>query len=602
MKTGKYCARIVRELWRAKKSILLGNFGNNMISAVKPYIYLIFPAWILNALISHQDLYVIIGLIIVGVFFNGILLWLSNWLENINLENGDYCSMIEKNQITRKLMKMDYSVFEEKKSAESIARHRSETKERGGVYYNFLRFMHESMTAITKIMVSGIVLGPFWPILFINTGTDFWGSAGFSWLVICGMIGAWILLTKVKEKMNQKIRVLRNQYSEIDQVYETYRDEISKYQTGKEIRIFQMQSFIMQEATSKLLGEGKRLQRKMAWSRALGDSAGYAIFIVLSFCFYLIIGNKMLLGYFSIGDAVIYAGAFVQLLEGFRRGASSLGEVKDIEVRAKTYFDILDTKKTSEEVPEDGMLEKGQEPAFRFQNVWFGYQEEDVIKGVNLEIRSKEKVAIVGENGSGKSTLIKLLCGLYQPRKGKILCNGRDIRQYPSNEYQKLFAVVFQDFSLYAYALGENVAVKSEYNQQEVSNLLKQVDFPEKYGLGTILYQECDPEGVNISGGEAQKVALARAIHLQAPVVIMDEPTSAMDPFAEMKLYHQLETMSKEKTAIYISHRLSSCRFCDRIIVLDQGRIVQSGTHEELLQDTEGKYFALWNAQAQFFL
>ena len=138
--------------------------------------------------------------------------------------------------------------------------------------------------------------------------------------------------------------------------------------------------------------------------------------------------------------------------------------------------------------------------------------------------------------------------------------------------------------------------------QQEVSNLLKQVDFPEKYGLGTILYQECDPEGVNISGGEAQKVALARAIHLQAPVVIMDEPTSAMDPFAEMKLYHQLETMSKEKTAIYISHRLSSCRFCDRIIVLDQGRIVQSGTHEELLQDTEGKYFALWNAQAQFVL
>ena len=212
----------------------------------------------------------------------------------------------------------------------------------------------------------------------------------------------------------------------------------------------------------------------------------------------------------------------------------------------------------------------------------------------------------MGENGSGKTTFIKLLCRLYDPQEGQILLNGIDIRKYNYRDYMNIFSIVFQDFQLLSQPLGSNVAGSASYDEAKVRRTLTDAGFGDRLetmpdGLNTQLYKDFTENGVEISGGEAQKIAIARALYKDAPFIILDEPTAALDPIAEAEIYGKFDEIAGDKTAIYISHRLSSCKFCDEIAVFDNGRIVQRGTHEELAAEETGKYYELWNAQAQYY-
>ena len=245
---------------------------------------------------------------------------------------------------------------------------------------------------------------------------------------------------------------------------------------------------------------------------------------------------------------------------------------------------------------------------FILDGVSFNYPEsrETVLRDISLRIAPGEKLAIVGENGSGKTTLIKLLCRLYQPTKGRILLNGEDIQNYPYEEYIRKIATVFQDFSLFAFPIAENVAASGEYEGQKVyealckAGLQKKIDSLAK-GMKQAVSHDYEEDGMDLSGGEAQKVAIARAIYKAAPVVILDEPTAALDPYAEKEIYEQFFNNLSGETMLSISHRLSSCRFCDRIIVLHGGRLAQQGTHEKLLEQPGGMYAQLWQAQSQYY-
>ena len=214
-------------------------------------------------------------------------------------------------------------------------------------------------------------------------------------------------------------------------------------------------------------------------------------------------------------------------------------------------------------------------------------------------------MAIVGKNGAGKTTLIKLLCRLYEPTKGYITLNGIDIRKYNYKEYVQCFSVVFQDFALFSMPLDENVAGCEDIENDRLENVLIEVDLKERIdkmndGVKTQLYNN-NGEGVDISGGEAQRLAIARALYKDAPFVILDEPTAALDPIAESEIYDNFNSMISNKTAIYISHRMSSCKFCNVIIVLDKGKIVECGSHDELLEQ-KGIYAELYDTQAQYYL
>ena len=211
-----------------------------------------------------------------------------------------------------------------------------------------------------------------------------------------------------------------------------------------------------------------------------------------------------------------------------------------------------------------------------------------------------------GGNGSGKTTFIKLLCRLYDPTEGEILLNGVNIKKYDYDEYMSIFSVVFQDFSLFSFKLGEIVASSKLFDEEKVRESLIKANFGDRLkdlpeSVHTYLYKNYEKSGIEISGGEAQKIALARALYKDAPFILLDEPTAALDPVSEYEVYSNFSAISGDKTTVYISHRLASCRFCDKIAVFHEGAIVQTGSHAELVADKNGKYYELWNAQAQYY-
>ena len=214
---------------------------------------------------------------------------------------------------------------------------------------------------------------------------------------------------------------------------------------------------------------------------------------------------------------------------------------------------------------------------------------------------------MVGRNGSGKTTFIKLLCRLYDADRGEILVNGVNIKELSAECCRKLFSVVFQDFKLFSFSVADNLTAGEAPDAVRLKQCLAEADALERVERmaqkeNTALYKDMDKDGVEVSGGEAQKIALARALYKNAPVVVLDEPTAELDPVAEHRIYQQFNDFVEGKTAIYISHRLSSCRFCDKIAVFKKGELTEYGTHEDLLRNEAGEYRRLWDAQAKYYL
>ena len=325
-------------------------------------------------------------------------------------------------------------------------------------------------------------------------------------------------------------------------------------------------------------------------------------------CSYLVVCLYCAMGAFPVGSVIKYVG-YLGRLTGSIGSLLMIGRsFQDNEQFLAVYMDYFDIK--NDMYQGSLAVEKRSDRQFeiQFRDVSFRYQgaEDYALKHINLNLNVGERLAVVGRNGSGKTTFIKLLCRLYDPTEGEVIMNDFNIRKYDYRQYLDLFSVVFQDYKLLAVPLGNNVASSDVWDVAKAERLLEEVGFGERYAqmpkkLDTSLYKDFDEDGVNVSGGEAQKIALARALYKDAPFIILDEPTAALDPIAEAEIYSRFDEIVGDKTAIYISHRLSSCRFCDKIAVFDQGEIVQVGTHEELLADPKGKYYELWNAQAQYY-
>ena len=236
----------------------------------------------------------------------------------------------------------------------------------------------------------------------------------------------------------------------------------------------------------------------------------------------------------------------------------------------------------------------------------YPYASKDVISHISLTIRPGEKLAIVGSNGAGKTTLIKLLCGFLDPTEGRVLLNGEDIRQYNRRDYYDLFSAVFQDFSVLEASVAENVAQRADnIDMEKVQACLERSGISETVAalpnaLETKIGRQVYEDGVELSGGQMQKLMLARAFYKDAPIIVLDEPTAALDPIAENEIYLKYNEMTEGRTALFISHRLASTRFCDRILFLEQGHIAEDGTHESLLS-LGGKYAELFEIQSHYY-
>ncbi len=336
-------------------------------------------------------------------------------------------------------------------------------------------------------------------------------------------------------------------------------------------------------------------------------AASAAISYLFTGAVYLYAGLKAMGGAFGVGSVTQYVGALAGLSQGVALLLSTVGRARNNAEFLKMTFDFLDTPNQMYQGSLTTEKRADRDYEIEFRDVSFRYPGSDAwaLRHVSMKFRVGERLAVVGENGSGKTTFIKLLCRLYDPTEGEILLNGIDIRKYQYNEYLALFSVVFQDFRLLAQPLGQNVAAAENYDRGRAKSCLEKAGFGARLatlanGLDTCLYREFEDDGVEISGGEAQKIALARVIYHDAPFIVLDEPTAALDPEAEAEVYTKFNDIVEDKTAIYISHRLSSCRFCDEIAVFDAGRVVQKGTHDALVEEA-GKYRDLWQAQAQYY-
>lgn len=378
---------------------------------------------------------------------------------------------------------------------------------------------------------------------------------------------------------------------------------------GADIRMYSQQELVSAYwKKNSAFGVDGKIGNLAAGPMGLYASLGVGITTVFTGFIYVFTCLKAWGGAFDVGSVTQYVGAVTALSANIFAIIELNGELKTNAGYMERAFAFLDIPNSMYQGSLTTEKRSDRQYEVEFKNVSFKYPgaENWALKNVSMKFKVGSRLAIVGENGSGKTTFIKLLCRLYDPQEGQILLNGIDIRKYNYRDYMDIFSIVFQDFQLLSQPLGANVAGSNSYDKDRVTKALVDAGFGDRLatmpqGLDTQLYKEFTENGVEVSGGEAQKIAIARALYKDAPFIILDEPTAALDPIAEAEIYSKFNDISGDKTAIYISHRLSSCKFCDEIAVFHDGTVIQMGSHEMLISDENGKYHELWQAQAQYY-
>lgn len=402
----------------------------------------------------------------------------------------------------------------------------------------------------------------------------------------------------------------QNQYTLGNRLFDFYASFGYHREIAADVRIYHQDSMLDNWISDKTgVFESKGLFAGYAKGpMGFYNAMSAAVSVLFTGVIYLFVCLKAWAGAFGIGSVTQYIASVTKAASGLSELIETAGTMKINAPFLEKTFEYLDIPNLMYQGSLTVEKRRDRDYEVEFRNVSFQYpgSVDYALKNVNIKFRIGERLAVVGRNGSGKTTFIKLLCRLYDPTEGEILLNGINIRKYNYLDYMSVFSVVFQDFKLFAFPLGQNVAAKSSYDKERVENSLQKAGFGERLsdmpdGLETYLYKEFSEKGVDISGGEAQKIALARSLYKDSPFIILDEPTAALDPVAEADMYTRFNEVAEDKTVIYISHRLSSCQFCDEIAVFENGEIVQKGSHKELVEDKNGKYYELWQAQAQYY-
>ena len=500
-------------------------------------------------------------------------------------------------------MTMDYQLLDSPET-NAIRTRIQDDNNWGAGFYTMIWYLPSLISQVLGLVTAIIILIP----LFLDR-TLFRDPLS---LLFLGLFTLVIVTNGIfHSRLNEKFQKFRDQNSAVRSFYGYFAWRRPDYSSGKDVRIYGakplIQNYCERSFREKGVGDNDFTRTYTRFQSVNGFTSGMAsgLLMILSYLFVVV---RAISGAFGVAQVAKYAATIYRFASDLSGTINAFNEYAVAAHRQEStmeYMNILD-KLYKGSLPVEKRDDNQYELAFH--NVSFKYpgSEEYVLRDVSLSFQVGERLAVVGMNGSGKTTMIKLLCRLYDPTEGFITLNGIDIKKFRYEEYQKIFSVVFQDFKLLGFPLGQNIAASRTVDEEFAKLCLQKAGFGERLatlpkGLDTPLYKDYDPEGVEISGGEAQKIALARALYKDAPFIILDEPTAALDPIAEYEIYSTFNEIVGEKTAIYISHRLSSCRFCDEILVFDQGRIVQKGSHEDLLADKDGKYAQLWASQAQYY-
>lgn len=602
--------RVLTLIASLDKSYMVWNLASILLSAALNFGGMLLSAYVLNRIAGGFVFAELFREIILGVVFMS-LGWSVQSLADRRI--GIKSQMIwEKYEAMQKekIMNMDFAMIDSPRLKELQERIRIENNWGAGVYSVF--WSAKAVVVNLVGFIGAIVIGA--PMF------SYFRRADLGWL--CAVVFLLCLSLCVAVRLYRYFRRMRDYFMyhnptlEERKVLWSYGWDFAggrnyRYGNGKDVRIYNGYEVMKRWTYDKL--QSREYKDFVIKRPAIGDAGSYgvaaALGAVATVGAYGIVLTAALSGSMPVGSLILYAECLTNVI------CSIMNLVMDslnLTLSARKQVGILELLELSDEMYKGSLpLEKRSDNEYRiaFRNVSFKYpgSQEYALKNFSLELRVGERLAIVGRNGSGKTTMIKLLCRLYDPDEGEITVNGVDIRKFRHEEYSKLFSVVFQDYVLFSLMLAENVAADKDYDAERVRQCLVDAGFGERLkslgekGIGHFLYKDYTDDGIEISGGEAQKLAIARAIYKDAPFVLLDEPTAALDPIAEAEIYSNFDKIAGKRTAVYISHRLSSCRFCDKIAVFDRGRLVQTGSHDELLADASGVYASLWNAQAKYY-
>lgn len=589
--------------WAIPTGLIYGFF-----SSIAPFVNIFMSARIIDELITTKDVDRIIMLVGITMGLNLVIHLLSTGFYHISTRYRNIARQNQDMAMNEKIISMDYEHIEDSE-VQTLRTKISESKNvNGGGIYGLMEYTTEFAQGFIKLIVSIVIsIGLFKGTGVVESNGLFIDNSLFSYGFIVLVIAITFINLKLRSTGEKKFYSHVSKFMDMNRVLGFYINTSLDYNSGKSIRlynqkdIFQRELDIFYEAGKETFDNTGRIGAKyFGLGSLLSSSLGGLV--------YIFVGLKALAGGISIGNIVQYTGAINQFIQGSGDTLSSINSIINNNQYLQLYLDFLaiEGEKYKGTLPVEKRNDNEYE--IEFKNVSFKYPgtDEYILKNISMKLNIGERLAIVGMNGSGKTTFIKLLSRLYDPNEGEILLNGINIKKYDYDEYLNLFSIVFQDFKLFSFSLGQNVTASVDYDEELVKEVLEKAGVKDRLsnmskGIHTPLYKDFDEDGVEISGGEAQKIALARALYRNAPIMILDEPTAALDPIAEFEIYSKFNEIVGTKTAFYISHRLSSCRFCDEIAVFHEGEIIQKGNHELLLEDIDGKYYELWHSQAQYY-
>ncbi len=601
--------KTIKKIHQIIPSYMPALLADAVLQALRPFIPIVLSAKILDELLGAKNFNTLLVLALLLVSLMLITHVIGGYLKKRYSDQSK--ALVEQYYfaLSQKSMKLSYQHIESKSTIDLIKQIEG-TANSFMAIWNIAEYLQKGFLAIIEIIISLVIA----LVIFISEDVvdvsgqlaiiqSPWALAGVGGVLLVDLYLYGIIQGRIGETAinDMKPAVAGNRMFGY-----LYFHLCNNYENGKDIRLYNTQDLIHSKLKKFIAHNYYKCDELLVKPNLINFSLLNIVNTIMLVIVYVFIVLKAYVGAITIGAIFIQINAIMRLYSAFGSFLTQYNMLKvsceNFEYNIK-FFNLPEMKNSGQH-----KIDFTKPVEISFENVSFKYpgSERLVLKNISFNISAGQRLAVVGMNGAGKTTMIKLLCRLYQPTSGRITLNGIDIAKYDIDDYVKMIAVVFQDFKLFAFDMDKNVAcsnnpdkdiLEKTLNDAGLANLLNELDGNTDVAVGKN-YQE---NGRDFSGGEQQKLAISRALYKNAPVVILDEPTAALDPIAEYEVYSKFDTLVADKTAIFISHRLSSCKFCHSIAVFDKGEIIQFGDHNTLLADKDGKYYELWSAQAQHY-